>query len=229
MLHPKLKPFEKFKKFMIIAARKCKLFYYFNVISTKIFWFSGLKLWGWKTSGIRAWIPRGVKIERKLGDRQITGSRMRQLALLVQPGDYVFRKYHYHPLQRDGIGYWDHVCITVDTINVMHILDSGVVCQDVLDFMIGHHSIAIVRRGDADNSKATISESIKRAWEIKQRNPKYDTAFTGKSGLSCANFAALCYDKGCAEKIKTTVPGFMLPDDFFNFLIQNGGHIVDKF
>jgi len=142
---------------------------------------------------------------------KIKGPHMREILNIIQPGDVLLSRTNAHVFSRWGIpGYFSHSGFYVGNNKVIHMLDKGVVIEDILTFMRCDDLMVLRYCDDEEN----IEKAISKAKDVLAEHVQYDYNFDASSSkrFYCTEFIDYIYGYPLKDKV-LKVHKFIWPDD----------------
>jgi hypothetical protein len=167
-----------------------------NVKKFVISWFVDIRFYNF---GLILWGDSAYRIK---------GPQIRQVLNLLQPGDILLRKYDHYLGSVLIKGFWSHAAVYTGNNEVVHMLNNGIVTEDILTFICTDH-IMILRHKD----KYMAGRICSRAKDFSDDKIEYDYDLdtNNNSRMYCTEFVDICADgviKACVKK-----DSLIFPDD----------------
>lgn len=148
---------------------------------------------------------------------KVKGPDMRNILTILHPGDVLLRRYDHYLGSIFIPGYWSHAAFYEGADQVLHMLGTGMVREDILTFMRTDH-IAILRCEDEEK----VTKAITECQKLYEQGTEYDFEFEADDDqFYCSELIWHLFDRPKQINYKK----WILPDDldcsFFNKIWHN--------
>lgn len=140
----------------------------------------------------------------------LKGPDWREIIELIKPGDIVLNAHNNYVSSLFIKGAFGHVGIYVGDNQIIHVVTSGIVKEDILTFLRAD-AAAVVRIKD----QSRVGSAIKNAYNQLNNHVEYDYDFDKKDTTQfyCSEFTDFCYGYPLSEGVSAG-KSFILPDDY---------------